>query len=929
MPAAPRHPLEDARLAALQDLGVLDTSPEPAFDALARAAAGLCDVPIALVSLVDDCRQWFKARFGLEATETPRDVAFCAHAIIAPESPLVVTDARLDARFNDNPTVHGAPNVVFYVGVPLRDRHSGLPLGTLCVIDHQPRTLAPRVLAALVDLAQVAETLLSNRRQVRLLQADQARLDATLAASPVGIYITLPDGYCDYVNLAWCRIAGLDAGRALGHGWVQAIHPDDRERVANAWQQAAQRREPFQSQHRFLHADGTVVTAEVRAAEITQGGRLLGYVGMAEDVTEREALTASALRAEQRWLFALEGADHGVWDWDAVTDTVFFSNAWKRTLGYAPDEIGTTWAEWDNRIHPEDRERTWAELRRHLAGETEVYSSEHRLRCRDGSWKWVLDRGRVMLRDAAGRPLRAVGTHTDLTVRLAAEQVLRNACDAAEAGARAKADFLATMSHEIRTPLNGVIGMLELLLATDLSAEQRDYGLEARTSGRALLSLLGDILDFSKLDAGRIALEGVPCQVQAIADEALTMVAEQATTRGLELFLTMAPGLPPWLLTDPGRLRQIMLNLVGNAVKFTAQGEIEVSLGGHAVGDRWQLELTVRDTGIGMDAAAVAQLFTPFTQADASTTRRFGGTGLGLAISRRLARMMGGDLTVGSSSPAGTSFVLRLDLPMAPPPAEARVHRLPPGTRILVVDPHAGTGTAAVALLRQCGATAELCADVASASARLAEGGWQATLAAGNLGLATLRLLKGTGRPPLVLAATRAQRALVPDGVAAAMVLRPLSRSPLLAALAGLRGDPTGMTVSKAPILPDLQLRVLLAEDNLVNQIVASGLLRKLGCTVTVVGNGDLALIAAQAGGFDLVLMDCQMPGLDGYDATRALRAHEAAQALPRVPVIALTANALDGDRQRCLAAGMDDYLSKPIDPDVLIACLRRWAMAG
>ncbi len=926
MPAAPRHPFEDSRLAALQDLGVLDTSPEPAFDALARAAAGLCGAPIAVVSLVDDCRQWFKARFGVEATETPRDVAFCAHAILAPEVPLVVPDARLDARFSDNPIVHGAPNVVFYAGVPLRDRTTGLPLGTLCVIDHQPRTLAPAVLAALVDLALVAETLLANRRQVRLLQADQARLDATLSASPVGIYITQPDGACDYVNLAWCRIAGLDAGRAQGFGWVQAIHPDDRERVANTWQQATARREPFQSLHRFLHADGRVVTTSARAAEITQGGRLLGYVGMVEDVTEREELTASALLAEQRWQFALEGADHGVWDWDAVTNEVFYSNAWKRTLGYAPDEIGSTLAEWDERIHPEDRERTWADRHRHLAGETAVYTSEHRLRCRDGSWKWILDRGRVILRDPQGKPLRAIGTHTDLSGRLAAEQALRDARDAAEAGARTKAEFLATMSHEIRTPLNGVLGMLELLLATDLSAEQRDYGLNARASGRALLGLLGDILDFSKLEAGRVALEGVPCQVQAIADEALAMVAEQAEARGLELYQSVAPDLPTWLLGDPGRLRQIVLNLVGNAVKFTQRGEVHLHVGGRAHEGRWQLVLTVRDTGIGMTAEAAAQLFTPFTQADASTTRRFGGTGLGLAISRRLARMMGGDLTVGNTSPAGTTFVLSLVFPLAATPADAVAARLPEGTRFLVVDPHAGAGAATAALLRQGGASAEVCVNSATASAHLASGPWHGLIAAGSLGLTALGALKGPGRPPLVLTTTIAQRALLPEGFAAAVVLRPVRPVPLLTTLSRLLEGRSASTSGRASVLPNLGLRVLLAEDNLVNQMVASGLLRKLGCTVTAVGDGDLALSAATAGGFDLILMDCQMPGLDGYDTTRALRAHESDSSLPRVPVIALTANALDGDRQRCLTAGMDDYLAKPIDPDVLVACLVRWA---
>jgi signal transduction histidine kinase/ActR/RegA family two-component response regulator len=534
---APLPPDEKERLEALRACDVLDTDPELPFDDLTELAARICGTPIALVSLVDAHRQWFKSRHGLDATETPRDLAFCAHAILQP-GPLVVPDASADERFHDNPLVTGAPHVRAYAGVPLVDP-DGHALGTMCVIDHAPRQFTPEVLDALQRL---------GRQAVAQLQ-------------------------------------------------------------------------------------------------------------------------------------------------------------------------------------------------------------------------------------------------------------LRRSRDAAVQAAEAKSRFLANMSHEIRTPLNGVIGLTGLLLDTELAPPQREMVATVRDCGEHLLALVDDILDFSKLEAGKVALESVPFDLQALAERALAMVESQASAKGLALRLRWQVSGGAQRVGDPTRLRQVLLNLLVNAVKFTRAGEVTLTVAGTAE----SLVLRVTDTGIGIARDDLARIFDRFSQADASTTRQFGGTGLGLAISRRLVELMGGSLRVESAVGQGSTFSFHVPLRTAP--AEA------------------------------------------------------------------------------------------------------LAPAPAPAA-----GACTG-------------LRVLLAEDNAVNRFLATHLLGKLGCEVIVAEDGRQAVEAAMRQPFDLVLMDCQMPVMDGYEATARIRALEGA--IAAVPIIALTASALAEDRERCLFAGMSDFLSKPIVPEELHLALQRVAAAA
>lgn len=693
MKAAPIPANEEERLRALRALQLLDTAPEADYDNIVRIASTICETPMALVSLIDEHRQWFKARVGVEGTETSRTASFCAHAV-ASEQPLVVPDARADERFADNPLVLGEPNIRFYAGLPVRGP-SGQITGTLCVVDRQPRMLSDAQWGMLQLLASQVEGLLRNRQTEMLLRQREAQL----------------------------ATKQLLMDEALN----------------------------------------------------TVGGIL--------------------------------------WDWDLRSGRIRESERRSVLLGFAPGELREHLDDWMAMTHPDDLAAVVAAARAHIRGRVPVYHAQLRQRTRSGDWKWFASRGKVIERDADGRAVRMVGVAVNVDDQKLAEQQLRAQAERAQSETQAKARFIATMTHEIRTPLNSVVGGAQLALLEADPARQRASLQMVQSSAQHLLRLVNSVLDYSRIESGKLRLEHAALSVAQVFGSLHDQFGALAANKGLQFDLRVDAGVPATLIGDSLRLMQVLSNFVSNAIKFTGSGRVEVEVVAQEMTPaRLVLHFSIRDTGIGMTQEQMGQLFVPFTQADESVARRYGGTGLGLVIARSLVQLMDGELQLHSRPNQGTEVSCIIPM-LRPAPA----------------------GSAAEA-----------------------------------------------DRPvPTSVPVTAEQLQQIAAPIAAA--------------------------------------RVLVVDDNRMNITVACRFLETAGLAVASAASGEEALHRLQDERFDFVLMDVYMPGMDGVEAARRIRASWSAADLP---IIACSATVTPDEASRCEQAGMQGFIAKPVDARQLVHAL-------
>ncbi len=804
-------------------------------------------------------------------------------------------------------------------------------------------------------LAKAAQMLKNarERNKAELGLRSQKRLSELMVSNmPVGVAFFDSNLILQRYNSAYgdqlSAYTGIDMDKAVGQHYSTII-PDAWPQV-KPWINEILRKKGSENRFDFpmtMLQDGRLVQTywnRSYSTIVNDAGEVEGMLLLAQDVTDRfraqRELQVNQLRL-QNLMSNIPGIIYRCSNSEDYP-TEFVSDGCLEITGYTPDELLARNAmDFFGMAHPEDRDRIQREVIATLARGKPLQTT-FRIIDKNEQERFIWNRCQVVEFSSSG-PTVFEGLYTDITERRRMEE--------AEMASRAKSEFLATMSHEIRTPMNGVIGMTSLLMETNLDSTQRQFAESIQISAESLLSLINDILDFSKIEAGKLELEMLDFSLRDLLEETCDLLAIRAQEKGVELVLDIQGNIPEAVNGDPNRLRQILVNLLGNAVKFTERGEVKLSCTiEKAKGDELLCRFSVQDTGIGISPERLARLFTPFYQGGASTARRFGGSGLGLSISKSLAEMMGGGVTAESVELEGSTFVVRIALQRAKitdfdQPAFDQKFR---GKKVILIVPNNSLrlvfertlgnwgcivnsyprATEAIEGVRQYvknnGAF-----DVAIIDQYLPDSSGEGLVAGiriadGNLDLPVILL---TNIGALITQANASLEHVMP-------LAKPIKQTRLAASLLkafGLARNPTAQMESNSFKAWEEEkntwkgLRILLAEDNAINQKVVSGVLAKTGCVIDAVGTGRDAVNALIEKEYDIVLMDCQMPEMDGYEATTIIRGMDSPVLNPNVPIIALTANAMIGDKERCLAVGMNAYVSKPIIPANLFEVIRKF----
>ncbi|OAQ38005.1 hybrid sensor histidine kinase/response regulator [Pedobacter psychrophilus] len=1053
MQTGPESSLEEKRLAALKSYQILDTLPKETFDRFTKLASIICNTPISLVSLIDEDRQWFKSKVGLDVNQTPRDIAFCHHSILGQDI-MEVQDATKDFRFKNNPLVTSDPNIKFYAGYPLKDSN-GYNLGTICVIDRVPRKLDDHQKEALKILGDAVVDLIAQQRKVQ----ETENFNELFKISKDIICVFDYDGIFRNVNPAFGKLLSYQEDYILNRSIYDFIHPDDLSATKNKLQSLAKGNKTVVFTNRlkgkddsykilqwaatpepssqlffaiardittekekeiliersearlrafFENSSGFMCTHNLAGKILTinsAGAKSLGYeteelvghflhevvpesrkqalqmylegivtqgkmqglmytkhkkgnvltwlfnnvletdangdkyvIGNAVDITERHQLEADLKRTKEMLETTNEVAKIGAWEADMVSQNIYWSNVTKEIHEVEEDFIPSL--ESGISFYTKEHQEIILNAFNEAKDLGIPFDLELQIKTKKGKYIWIRSIGKTEF--IKGKCVRIYGTFQDINENYLHRSDLKKAKLIADQANSAKSEFLASMSHEIRTPLNGVIGFTDLVLKTTLNQTQQQYLNIVNQSANSLLVIINDILDFSKIEAGKLELDIEKSDLFELSSQASDIITYQAQNKGLEVLLNIDPKLPRFVFIDNIRLKQVLVNLLGNAVKFTESGEIELKIYADSNINDSEIDFhfEVRDTGIGIQSDKQNKIFEAFSQEDASTTKKYGGTGLGLTISNKLLGLMGSKLQLKSRVGQGSTFYFKIRL-KAEEGNSLSTSDLSHIKNVLVVDDNENNRIILRQMLLLKNIKVTEAKNGLEALQLLTEGkGYDVILMDYHMpfmdGLETIEKIRNNfninaeEQPIMLLHSSSDDEKIIniceKNGVRIRMV-KPIKMQDLFNKLTKINKphEPEIKQGETSNNLNNQLYKILVAEDNIVNKLLAKTVIERIlpNAIVYEVNNGLEAVNQYKLIKFDLILMDLQMPEMNGYEATQNIRIIEEKQT--RTPIIALTAGNILGEKEKCLAIGMDDFVAKPFVEKDLNDLFSKW----